>query len=233
MDSIPKYYIWTSFDENTLLRVIWVVSTFLIAQDHHANEMLETGGIPLAHRYLETIQHTDDDLRNRKPQMAAQCERLVTSKITLRGIISAFPALRNSKFHRVWNSVEWQDGLRKVTSASARRAPFDQTMAHDRERLLGRRSNRAISRCPPRRIFGRVYRVRHKLDLQYKNLVVASSDEEPREVPFSKSSFYLTSCKLQEKTRIKRWRERKNFLFKKLLMRISKWKIMKKLPSFL
>ncbi|KAF3541481.1 hypothetical protein F2Q69_00022640 [Brassica cretica] len=80
--------------------------TVLITQDHNANEMLETDGIQLAYRCLEAIQHTDDDFRNRKPQMAAHYERLVKCKITLRGIISAFPTLRNTKFHRVWNSVE-------------------------------------------------------------------------------------------------------------------------------
>ena len=146
--------------------------TMFITQDHDANKMLEAGRIQLAHRNLETIQRTDDDFRNRKPQTAAHYERLVTSKVTLRGIISAFPVSRNSKFHRVRNSVKRPNGLKNVTSAFARCAPLDRTLAYDRKRLLDRRSNRAISRCPPRRIFGRVYRVRHKLDLRYKNLVV-------------------------------------------------------------
>ncbi|KAF2614031.1 hypothetical protein F2Q70_00012363 [Brassica cretica] len=79
---------------------------------------------------------------------------------------------RNAKFRCVSNSVERPDGLKKVTSASARRTPFDRTMAHDRERLLDRRSNRTISRCPPCRIFGWIYRVRHELDLRYKDLVM-------------------------------------------------------------
>ena len=54
--------------------------TMLITQDHNANEMLEIDGIQLADRYLEAIQHTDDDFRNREPQTAAHYERLVTSK---------------------------------------------------------------------------------------------------------------------------------------------------------
>ena len=144
----------------------------LITQDHNTNEMLETGGLLLAYRYPETIQHTDYDFRNRKPQTTVHYERLVTSKITLWGIISAFPTTRNSKLHRVWNSVERPDGLLKFTSASARCASFDRTMAHDRERLLDIRSNRTISRCPPRRIFGWIYRVRNELDLRYKNLAL-------------------------------------------------------------
>ncbi|KAF2559136.1 hypothetical protein F2Q68_00016756 [Brassica cretica] len=78
----------------------------LVAKEHDANKMHETGGIQLAHRYLETIQRADDDLRNRKPQAAEHYERLVTREITLWGIISTLPALRNSKFHRVWNPIE-------------------------------------------------------------------------------------------------------------------------------
>ncbi|KAF2537723.1 hypothetical protein F2Q68_00019677 [Brassica cretica] len=43
----------------------------LIAQNHDTNEMPKTGGIQLAYRYLEAVQHTDYDFRNRKPQMTA------------------------------------------------------------------------------------------------------------------------------------------------------------------
>ncbi|KAF2581849.1 hypothetical protein F2Q70_00011709 [Brassica cretica] len=46
----------------------------LIAQDHDANEMLKTGGIQLADRYLETVQHTDYDFRDRKPLTTAHQE---------------------------------------------------------------------------------------------------------------------------------------------------------------
>ncbi|KAF3494993.1 hypothetical protein DY000_02052926 [Brassica cretica] len=45
--------------------------TMLRAQDHDANEMLKTGGIQLAFRYLETVQHTDYDFRDQKPQTTA------------------------------------------------------------------------------------------------------------------------------------------------------------------
>ncbi|KAF2584393.1 hypothetical protein F2Q70_00035670 [Brassica cretica] len=48
--------------------------TMLIAQDHDANEMLKTGGIQLAYRYLETVQHTDYDFRDRKPQATVHLE---------------------------------------------------------------------------------------------------------------------------------------------------------------
>ncbi|KAF3518758.1 hypothetical protein DY000_02058482 [Brassica cretica] len=48
--------------------------TMLVAQDHDADEMLKAGGIQLAYRYLETVQHTDYDFRNRKPQTAAHQE---------------------------------------------------------------------------------------------------------------------------------------------------------------
>ena len=41
--------------------------TMLITQDHNADEMLKTGGIQLAYRYSETVQHTDYDFRNQKP----------------------------------------------------------------------------------------------------------------------------------------------------------------------
>ena len=48
--------------------------TMLVAQDHDADEILKAGGIQLAYRYLETVQHTDYDFRNRKPQTAANQE---------------------------------------------------------------------------------------------------------------------------------------------------------------
>ncbi|KAF2585028.1 hypothetical protein F2Q70_00035966 [Brassica cretica] len=49
----------------------------LVAQDHNADEMLKAGGVQLSYRYFETVQHTDYNLRNRKPQRAAHQERLV------------------------------------------------------------------------------------------------------------------------------------------------------------
>ncbi|KAF3553971.1 hypothetical protein F2Q69_00015189 [Brassica cretica] len=104
----------------------------LIAQDHDPSEMLETGGIQLAYRYLETIQHTDDDFRNRKPQTTVHQERHVASKITLRRIISVFPTTRNSKLYRVWNTAERSDGLEEFTSAPARQASCGNRNSHCR-----------------------------------------------------------------------------------------------------
>ena len=43
----------------------------LIAQDYDANEMLKTVGTQLAYRYLEAVQHTDYDFRDRKAQTTA------------------------------------------------------------------------------------------------------------------------------------------------------------------
>ena len=48
--------------------------TMLVAQDHDADEMLEAGGIQMAYRYLEIVQHTDYDFRNRKSQTTAHQE---------------------------------------------------------------------------------------------------------------------------------------------------------------
>ena len=48
----------------------------LIAQDHNANEMLKTGGIQLAYRYLEAVQHTDYDFRDQKPQTIVHQEQV-------------------------------------------------------------------------------------------------------------------------------------------------------------
>ncbi|KAF3575146.1 hypothetical protein F2Q69_00059793 [Brassica cretica] len=62
-----------------------------IAQDHDTNEMLKTGGIHLAYRYLEAVQHTDYDFRDRKPLTTAHQERLEAGKVTLRGIIRTSP----------------------------------------------------------------------------------------------------------------------------------------------
>ncbi|KAF3603131.1 hypothetical protein F2Q69_00036177 [Brassica cretica] len=152
----------------------------LIAQDHDANEMLETGGIQLAYRYLETIQHTDDDFRNRKQQTTAHQERPVASKIALRRIISVFPTTRNSKLYRVWNTSERPGGLEKLTSAPARRASLDRTLANDREQHFDRRSHRTISRCPSCRILGLINRVRHELDLRQRTRTSSSMAIGPR-----------------------------------------------------
>ncbi|KAF3574663.1 hypothetical protein F2Q69_00059697 [Brassica cretica] len=105
----------------------------LIAQDHDANEILKTGGIQLAYRYLEAVQHMDYDFRDRKPQTKAHQERLVAGKVTLRGIISTFPLTRNSKLYRIRNLTERPNCLEKFTGASARHAFFYQTLADERK----------------------------------------------------------------------------------------------------
>ncbi|KAF2539679.1 hypothetical protein F2Q68_00021209 [Brassica cretica] len=145
--------------------------TVLVAQDHDANEVLDTDGVPLTYRYLKAIQHADDDFGNQKPQAAAHYECFVTSKVTLRGTISTLSATRNPKFHRIQNSVK-PHGPKEVASAPARRTIFDRTMVHDGERFLVRRRDRTIPRSPPRLVLGRDYRVRHKLNLRHKKLSV-------------------------------------------------------------
>ena len=79
--------------------------TVLEAQDHDANEVLDTDGVKLTYRYLKAIQHADDDFGNRKAQAAVHYECFVTSKVTRRGTISALSETRNPKFHRIRNSV--------------------------------------------------------------------------------------------------------------------------------
>ncbi|KAF2608809.1 hypothetical protein F2Q68_00044266 [Brassica cretica] len=46
-------------------------NTVFETQDYNANKVLKTGGGQLAYRYLEAVQHTDNDLWDRKPQATA------------------------------------------------------------------------------------------------------------------------------------------------------------------
>ena len=142
----------------------------LVAQDQDSNEVLDAKGIQLAYRHLETIQHTDNNFGNREPQVTLHYKCFLTSKVTLRGSTSALSLTRNPEFHRIRNLIERPHDLEKFTSAPTWRIFLDQATVHDRERLLFGRCDRTITRNPICLILSRVYRMRHELYLQYKEL---------------------------------------------------------------
>ncbi|KAF2618576.1 hypothetical protein F2Q68_00040313 [Brassica cretica] len=90
----------------------------LVAQDQDSNEVLDAKGIQLAYRHLETIQHTDDNFRNREPQATAHYECFVTSKVVLRGTACALSSTKNPELHRIRNLIERPHDLEEFASTA-------------------------------------------------------------------------------------------------------------------
>ncbi|KAG5384098.1 hypothetical protein IGI04_035568 [Brassica rapa subsp. trilocularis] len=116
-------------------------------------------GCQLTYRNFETVQHSDENFGYGEPKATTHYERLITSKVTLRGVVSTFPAAGNPELHSIRDVVERSHRREKLVSSPACILFLDSTMDQDRERLLLGRGQRAIMSNPPCLVLGRMHRL--------------------------------------------------------------------------
>ncbi|KAG5374329.1 hypothetical protein IGI04_042368 [Brassica rapa subsp. trilocularis] len=138
--------------------------------DQDPNKVLNGKGCQLTYRDFEAVQHSDENFGYGEPEATTHYERLITSKVTLRGVVSTFPAAGNPELHNIRDVVERPHRREKLVSSPACVLFLDSTMDQDREWLLLGRDQRAIMSNPPCLVLGRMHRVRHELHLRNDEL---------------------------------------------------------------
>ncbi|KAG5393262.1 hypothetical protein IGI04_023225 [Brassica rapa subsp. trilocularis] len=131
------------------------------------NKVLNGKGCQLTYRDFETVQHSDENFGYGEPEATTHYERLITSKVTLRGVVSTFPAAGNPELHNIRDVVERPHRREKLVSSPACVLVLDSTMDQDREWLLLGRDQRAIMSNPPCLVLGRM----HRLGLSHINSI--------------------------------------------------------------
>ncbi|KAG5374149.1 hypothetical protein IGI04_042536 [Brassica rapa subsp. trilocularis] len=74
--------------------------------DQDPNKVLNGKGCQLTYRDFEAVQHSDENFGYGEPEATTHYERLITSKVTLRGVVSTFPAAGNPELHNIRDVVE-------------------------------------------------------------------------------------------------------------------------------
>ncbi|KAG5411330.1 hypothetical protein IGI04_007649 [Brassica rapa subsp. trilocularis] len=73
-------------------------------------------GCQLTYRDFEAVQHSDENFGYGEPEATTHYERLITSKVTLRGVVSTFPAAGNPELHNIRDVVERPHRREKLVS---------------------------------------------------------------------------------------------------------------------
>ncbi|KAG5414864.1 hypothetical protein IGI04_002431 [Brassica rapa subsp. trilocularis] len=94
------------FEMNFLTTDINFRGTNLCLSDQDPNKVLNGKGCQLTYRDFEAVQHSDENFGYGEPEATTHYERLITSKVTLRGVISTFPAAGNPELHNIRDVVE-------------------------------------------------------------------------------------------------------------------------------
>ncbi|KAG5374332.1 hypothetical protein IGI04_042340, partial [Brassica rapa subsp. trilocularis] len=68
---------------------------------------------------FEAVQHSDENFGYGEPEATTHYERLITSKVTLRGVVSTFPAAGNPELHNIRDVVERPHRREKLVSSPA------------------------------------------------------------------------------------------------------------------
>ncbi|KAG5410923.1 hypothetical protein IGI04_007242 [Brassica rapa subsp. trilocularis] len=169
------------FEMNFLTTDINFRGTNLCLSDQDPNKVLNGKGCQLTYRDFEAVQHSDENFGYGEPEATTHYERLITSKVTLRGIVSTFPAAGNLELHNVRDVVERPHRREKLVSSPACVLFLDSTMDQDREWFLFGRDQRAIMSNPPCLVLGRMHRVRHELHLRNDELFIVFPKELVKE----------------------------------------------------
>ncbi|KAG5378275.1 hypothetical protein IGI04_026117 [Brassica rapa subsp. trilocularis] len=74
--------------------------------DQDPNKVLNGKGCQLTYRNFKTVQHSDENFGYGEPEATTHYEHLITSKVTLRGVVSTFPAIGNPELHNIRDAVE-------------------------------------------------------------------------------------------------------------------------------
>ncbi|KAG5385388.1 hypothetical protein IGI04_036858 [Brassica rapa subsp. trilocularis] len=87
--------------------------------DQDPNKVLNGKGCQLTYRDFEAVQHSDENFGYGEPEATTHYERLITSKVTLRGVVSTFPAAGNPELHNIRDVVERPHRREKLVSSPA------------------------------------------------------------------------------------------------------------------
>ncbi|KAG5373880.1 hypothetical protein IGI04_042797 [Brassica rapa subsp. trilocularis] len=82
------------------------------------NKVLNGKGCQLTYRDFETVQHSDENFGYGEPEATTHYEHLITSKVTLRGVVSTFPVAGNPELHNIQDAVERPHRREKLVSAT-------------------------------------------------------------------------------------------------------------------
>ncbi|KAG5393392.1 hypothetical protein IGI04_023355 [Brassica rapa subsp. trilocularis] len=85
--------------------------------DQDPNKVLNGKGCQLTYRDFEAVQHSDENFGYGEPEATTHYERLITSKVTLRGVVSTFPAAGNPELHNIRDVVERPHRREKLVSS--------------------------------------------------------------------------------------------------------------------
>ncbi|KAG5392708.1 hypothetical protein IGI04_022671 [Brassica rapa subsp. trilocularis] len=84
--------------------------------DQDPNKVLNGKGCQLTYRDFKTVQHSDENFRYGEPEATTHYEHLITSKVTLLGVVSTFPAAGNPELHNIRDAVERPHRREKLVS---------------------------------------------------------------------------------------------------------------------
>ncbi|KAG5414863.1 hypothetical protein IGI04_002430 [Brassica rapa subsp. trilocularis] len=107
------------FEMNFLTTDINFRGTNLCLSDQDPNKVLNGKGCQLTYRDFEAVQHSDENFGYGEPEATTHYERLITSKVTLRGVVSTFPAAGNPELHNIRDVVERPHRREKLVSSPA------------------------------------------------------------------------------------------------------------------
>ncbi|KAG5410683.1 hypothetical protein IGI04_007002 [Brassica rapa subsp. trilocularis] len=93
------------------------LSVSLTNQD--PNKVLNGKGCQLTYRDFKTVQHSDENFGYGEPEATTHYEHLITSKVTLRGVVSTLPAAGNPELHNIRDAVERPHRREKLVSVTS------------------------------------------------------------------------------------------------------------------